>query len=149
MGHNTCDLMAVLANLGPGMVRGGSCACPGASSRVVVLEFLLGRRPYASSRVRLTGDREMYSGRRGGVPSARVPMVLGMDLQCPGWWHGDGDGRTGLEVMKEMCSIIFTSRRRPGLAPGRWSYAFRGHHHPFSRGVAWWKDGSGQHSAME
>jgi hypothetical protein len=50
---------------------------------VVVLEFLLGR-PYASSRVWLTGDRELYNSRHGGVPLARVPMVLGMALQFPG-----------------------------------------------------------------
>jgi hypothetical protein len=42
-------------------------------------------------------DRELYNGRRGGVPSARVTTVLGMALQCPKWWHNDGDGRTGLE----------------------------------------------------
>jgi hypothetical protein len=55
MAHSTCDLMVVLANLGLGRHCGGSCACPGAASRVVVLESLLGRRPYASSRVCLTG----------------------------------------------------------------------------------------------
>jgi hypothetical protein len=81
MVHSACDLIAVLANLVPITRRGGSCACPGVASRVVVLEFLLGRRPYASLRVWLTGDRELYSGRHGGVPSARVPMVLEMAMQ--------------------------------------------------------------------
>jgi hypothetical protein len=133
MAHSTHDLTAVLANLDPGMCRGGSCACLGVASRVVVLEFLLGRRPYASSRIRLTGDRELYNGRRGGVPSTRVPTVLEMALQCPGWWHSDGDGCTGPEVTEEMRSIILMSWRRPGLAPGQWSYTFRGRHRPFSR----------------
>jgi hypothetical protein len=39
--------MAVLVNLGLGTRRGGSCACSGAASRVVVLVFLHGRRLYA------------------------------------------------------------------------------------------------------
>jgi hypothetical protein len=69
MAHNTCDLMVVLVNLGPGVRRGGSCACPGVASRVAVLESLLGRRPSASSRVRLMEDQELYSSRSGGVPS--------------------------------------------------------------------------------
>jgi hypothetical protein len=80
MVHNTSDLMDVLANLVPGTRRGSSCACPGAASRVAALGFLLGHRPYTSSRVRLTGDRELYNGRRGGVLSAQVPTVSGMIL---------------------------------------------------------------------
>jgi hypothetical protein len=143
------DLMAVLANLVPGMCRGDSCACPRAASRVATLGFLLGRHPYACSRVRLTWDRELCSGRRGGALSARVPMVLGMTLQCPGWWHNDGDGCTGPEVTEEMCSIILASRRCPGLASRWWPYTFRGCHFPPSRGAAWAKYGSGQHSATE
>jgi hypothetical protein len=47
----------------------------GAASRVVLLVFLPGRRPYTSSRVRLTGDPELHSGRRGGVPSAQALIV--------------------------------------------------------------------------
>jgi hypothetical protein len=70
MAHNTCDLMVVLVNLGPDTRRGGSCSCPGATSRVVMLGLLPGHRPYADSRVRLMGDLGLYSGRRGGVQSA-------------------------------------------------------------------------------
>jgi hypothetical protein len=77
--------MAVLVNLGPGMRRGGSYACPGVASRVVVLEFLLGRCPYASSRVLLTKVPKLHSSRRGSVPSAWVPTTLEMALQYPGW----------------------------------------------------------------
>jgi hypothetical protein len=99
----------VLANLVPGTRRGGFCACSGVASRVVVLEFLLGRRPYASSRVRLTGDRELHNDRHGGVPPAWVLTVLGMALQCPRWWHNVGDGCTGLEVTGEMHFVILTS----------------------------------------
>jgi hypothetical protein len=39
------------------------------------------------------GDPELHNGRRGGVPSARAPIVLGMASQCPGWRHwAGGDG---------------------------------------------------------
>jgi hypothetical protein len=114
MTHSACGLMTVLAKLVPGTRRGGS----GAALRVVVLEFLLGRCPYASSRVWLMVDWELYSARCGGVPSTRVPMLLGMALQCPGWWHSGRDGRTGLEVTEEMHSIILTSRRHPRRAQG-------------------------------
>jgi hypothetical protein len=144
--------MAVLPNLVPGTRRGGSCACPGAASRVAALGFLLGRRLYASSRVRLTGDRELYSGWRGGVLSARVPTVSGVVLQCLGWRYSDGDGRTGLEVaevMEKTRSASLTSRRCPGLAPGWWPCTFRGCCCPISRGAMWRKYGSGWHSVTE
>jgi hypothetical protein len=55
-----------------------------------VLVFLPGRRPYASSRVRLTGDPELHSGRRGGVPSTQALAVLGMAPQCLRWWYSAG-----------------------------------------------------------
>jgi hypothetical protein len=51
---------------------------------VVVPVLIPGRRPYAGSRVWLMGDLELYIGRRGGVPSAWAPTVLGMVLLCPG-----------------------------------------------------------------
>jgi hypothetical protein len=60
--------MVVLANLDLGTRRGGFCACPGAASRVVVLVFLPGRRPYTSSRVRLTG---ILSCTAAGVSASR------------------------------------------------------------------------------
>jgi hypothetical protein len=134
MAHSAGDLMAILANLGPSVCPGGSCTCPGATSRVVTLEFLLGRRSYASSKVWLTGVPELHSGRCGGVPSAWVPTGLGVALQYPGWWHSGGDGRTGPMATEEMRFIILTSWRHPGLALGRWSYAFRGCHRPLSEG---------------
>jgi hypothetical protein len=87
MAHSAGDLMAVLTNLGPDVRRGDSCACPGAALRLVALEFLLGHRPYTSSSVWLTGDRELYNGRRGGVPSARFPW-------CWGWPCSARDGGT-------------------------------------------------------
>jgi hypothetical protein len=82
----------------------------------------------------------MHSDGRGGVPSSWAPTVLGMTLQCLGWWHSGGDGRTGPEL---------TSRCHPGRAWGRWPYRFQGCHHPFSRGATWRKYGSGRHSVME
>jgi hypothetical protein len=110
---------------------------------------LPGRRSYTGSRVWLTGDLRLHSGLCGGIPSARVPIVLEMSPQCPGWRHSDEDGRTGPEVTEEMCSAGLTSRCRPGRAPSQWLYAFRGCHHPPSRGAAWRKGGSGQYSATE
>jgi hypothetical protein len=74
--RSTCDLIAVLMNLGPCTRRGGSSACPGVVLRVVELVLMLGRRPCTGSRVRLTGDLELYISQRGGVPSARAPTVL-------------------------------------------------------------------------
>jgi hypothetical protein len=47
-----------------------------------MVEFSSDRRPYTSSRVWLMGNRKLNSGRRGDVPSAWVPIVLGMALQC-------------------------------------------------------------------
>jgi hypothetical protein len=81
--HSTGDLTAVLVNLAPGRRHGGSYACPGTASRVVASESLLGRRPYTNSRAWLMGDQKLHSGRRGDVPLAWVPTVLGITLQCP------------------------------------------------------------------
>jgi hypothetical protein len=62
MAHGSYDLMGVLASLNLGRHHGGSCACPGMALRVVVLVFLPGHCLYISSRVRLTGGPELYSG---------------------------------------------------------------------------------------
>jgi hypothetical protein len=97
----------------------------------------------------LTEDRRLRSGGRGGVPSSRAPTTPGMTLQCLGWWHSGGDGRTGPQVTEEMCSAGLTSRRHPGRARGRWSYPFRGFHRPLSRGATWRRHGSGRHSVVE
>jgi hypothetical protein len=112
MTHSVMELAVVLGNLASGGRRGGSCACPGAASRVVALEFLLGRHPYADSRARLTEDRRPHRGGRGDVPSIQVPTVLGMTLQCLGRRHSGGDGRIGPEVMEETRSAGLTSWRR-------------------------------------
>jgi hypothetical protein len=64
--------------------------------RVNMLEFLLDHRLYTSSRVWLTGDWKLHSGRRGGVLSAWVPIVLWMALQCPNLCYSDGHGHTRL-----------------------------------------------------
>jgi hypothetical protein len=61
MVHSAGDLMVALMNLGPGVRRVSSCACPGAVSRVVALELLLGRRPYDRSRVWLPGGSSGYT----------------------------------------------------------------------------------------
>jgi hypothetical protein len=116
--------MAFLANLGPCIHRGGSCACPGVVSRVVVRVLMPGHRLYTSSRIQLTGDLELYNDRRGGVPSARALTVLGMALQFPGWRHSAEDGRTGPEVTKEMPPNCLTSQHRPGQAPSWWLLSY-------------------------
>jgi hypothetical protein len=91
MAHSTCHLMAVLANLGPGVRRGGSCACPGVASRVVVLESLLGHGPYASSRVRLTGIGSCTAV--GVVASRQLGFPWCWGWPCSAW---DGDTATGM-----------------------------------------------------
>jgi hypothetical protein len=60
----------------------------------------------------------MHSSGRGDVSSSRVPIVLGMVLQCPGWWYSGGDGRTGLKVTEEMRSTGPTSWCRPTRVQG-------------------------------
>jgi hypothetical protein len=104
------------ANLGLGRRRGGSCPFLGEASRVVMLALLPGRCPYTSSRVRLTGDLELYSDQCGGVSSAQALTVLGMAPQCPGWRHSDGDGRTGPDVTEELRYAGLTPRCHPGRA---------------------------------
>jgi hypothetical protein len=112
MAHSASDLTVVLVDLDANVHRASSCACPGAASRVIVLDFLLDRRPYTSSRVWLMGDRKLHSGRRGNVP-------LGMALQFLNLRHSDGHVRTGLgmaKVMEKTRSAGLTSWHRPGRA---------------------------------
>jgi hypothetical protein len=93
--------------------RDKSYACPGAASRIVVWEPLA----WLSSVRRLEGHADggwkSYNSGCGDVLSSRAPVVLGMALQCLGWWHSDGDGRTGPEVTEETCSAGLTSRHCP------------------------------------
>ena len=98
--------------------------------------FPCGRRPYADSRVRLTGGRKGHSRGRGGVLSPRTPTASGMALQCPGWRRDGGDGRAGPTVTEvtrltgpaswcgaEQASVPF-SRVLPSSFEGaaRWPY---------------------------
>jgi hypothetical protein len=41
------------------------------------------------------------------------PHGAGMALQCLGWWHSGGDGRTVPEVIGKTRPAGLTSRRRP------------------------------------
>jgi hypothetical protein len=148
MAYSADDSMSVLVNLTPGMRRGGSCAFPGMASRVVALESLFDRHPYTNSRVWLTGDRKLHSGRRGGVPSTSIPAVLGMTLRCPGWWYSGEDGRTGPEVTEKTRSVGLTSRHHPGREWSWWSYPFRGCRRPL-RSATWRRYESGRHSVTE
>jgi hypothetical protein len=79
-------------------------------------DFPFGRRPYADSRVRLTGGHKVHSSRRGGFLSSRTLTTSGMGLQCPGWRHGSREGRTRLMVTEETCLTGLSSQRRPGRA---------------------------------
>jgi hypothetical protein len=81
--------------------------------------FPLGRRPYADSRVQLTGGRKVYNNRRGGVLSPRTPTASRMVVQCSGWRRGGGDGRIGPTVTDESRLPGPASRRRPGRACNR------------------------------
>jgi hypothetical protein len=137
MAYSVMELTTVLANLAPGRHRGGSCARPGAASRGAALESSFDRGPYANSRTWLTEDRKLHSGRRGDVLSTWIPTVLGMTLQCLGWRHGGGDGRTGPEVTEKTCPAGPTPRRHPGRARSWWPYLFRGCCRPLSRGTTW------------
>jgi hypothetical protein len=111
--------------------------------------FPFGRRPYADSRVRLTEGQWTHSSGHGDVLSSRVPTVPGMVLQCLGWWHSSGDGRTGPKVTEETRSTGLMSRCCPARARGRRLYLFRGFCRPLSRGMTWGSYGSGRHSVTE
>jgi hypothetical protein len=152
MAHSACDSMSVLANLVPGMCRGGSCSCLGAASRVAALGFLSDLHPYTGSRLWQTGDRKLHNGMRGDVSSAWVPTVLGMARQCLNLQRSDRHDRTGpgvAEVMEKTRSTGLTSRRHPGRALSWWSYTFRGCCRPLSRGATWRRYGNGWHSVTD
>jgi hypothetical protein len=63
--------------------------------------LLFGRRPCVSSRVGLTKGWRLHSSGCGDVLSSWAPTVLGMVLQCSGWWNNGGDGRKGPTVTEE------------------------------------------------
>jgi hypothetical protein len=133
MVYSVVELMAVLAISFPPGVAVSPVPTQGRLRGRLSGDFLFGRRPYADSRVRLTGGRRAHSGRRGSVLSSRIPTVSGMVLQCPGWCRGSGDGRTGLMVTEETCPTGPTSWRRPGRARDRRPSPFRGLRRPLSR----------------
>jgi hypothetical protein len=61
----------------------------------------------------LTEGWKSHSGGCGDVPPSLDPTVPGMALQCPGWRHSGGDGRTGAEVTEKTRPAGLTSRHRP------------------------------------
>jgi hypothetical protein len=95
--------------------------------------FLFGRRPYADSRVQLTGRRKGHSRGCGGVLSPRTPTASGMALQCLGLRRDSEDGRTGLMATEETRLTGPTSRRGPGRPRNRCLSPFRGFCRPLSR----------------
>jgi hypothetical protein len=70
MTHSASDSMVVLANLATGRCRGGSCACPGTTLRLVALGLLSDWRSYIDSRAWLMGNQKLHSGWHGDVLSA-------------------------------------------------------------------------------
>jgi hypothetical protein len=90
-------------------------------------------RPHADSRVPLSGGRKRHSSGRGDVPLSRASTVSRMALQCPGWRHGGGDGRTGLMVTEVTSPAGLTSRRSPGKVWQRRPFPLRGFRRPLSR----------------
>jgi hypothetical protein len=133
MVYNAVEWMAVLANLAPVGRHGKSCSPQEWLRGRLSGDFPFGRRPYADSRVRLTGGRKVHNNGHGDVLSSRVPTTSGMVLQCPRWLHSGGDGRTGPEVTGETHSTGLMSRRCPAWARGRCPYPFRGFRRPLSR----------------
>jgi hypothetical protein len=85
-----------------------------------------GRHPYADSRVQLTEGRRVHSCGSGDVLSSQAPTAPRMVLQCSGWWHSGGDGRTGQGVTEETRPTGPTSRCYPARERGRCPYLFRG-----------------------
>jgi hypothetical protein len=75
--------------------------------------------PHADSRVPLTGGRTRHNSGRGDVPSPRASIASGMAMQCPGWCHDGGDGRTGPTATEVTGPAGLTSRRSPGQAWNR------------------------------
>jgi hypothetical protein len=119
-------------------LRGWSCG-----------SFLFCRRLYADSGARLTEGRKTHISGCGDVLSSSAPTAPGMVLQCSGWWHNGGDGRTGPEVTEETRSTGPMSRRHPARVQGCRPYLFRGFCRPLSRGVTWRPYRSGRHSVTE
>jgi hypothetical protein len=73
-----------------------------------------GGHPHADLMVPLTRGRTRHSSGRGNVLSPRTSTASRMALQCPGWRHGGGDGRTGLMVTEVTSPAGLTSRGSPG-----------------------------------
>jgi hypothetical protein len=69
MAYSVVELTTFLANLSFARRRGGSCACPGAASRVVASESSFDHRLQVNSRAWLTEDRKLHSNGRGDVLS--------------------------------------------------------------------------------
>jgi hypothetical protein len=92
--------------------------------------FFPGRRPYADSRVRLTGGRKAHNSRRGGVLSSCTPTALGKVLQCPrwqrGWSHRADDDRGDVLHWSDVTALSWASARQA-------SVLFRGFRRPLSR----------------
>jgi hypothetical protein len=78
----------------------------------------------SASRVGLTEGWRPHSSGCGEVLSSWALTASGMVLQCPGWQHSGGDGRTGPELAEETRSTSPTSRRRPARARDRRPYSF-------------------------
>jgi hypothetical protein len=149
LAYSARDVMVVLANRNSHRRHGGSCACMGTVSRVVLPMSASGHHPCAGSRVWLMGELWLHRSWRGDVPSEQGFTAPGMAPQCWGWPHIAEDGRTGEEMAERTCFAYLASWRHPSHAPGQQSYTLPGCPHAFSRGSAWGKAGSRRHNALE
>jgi hypothetical protein len=95
------------------------------------------------------GRSEAAQRRAWRCPVDMGPHSDGVMLQCPGWRHSGGDGRTGPEVTGETRLTGLASRHRPRRVQSRWPYLFQGCRHTLSRGAAWRRYESGRHNVME
>jgi hypothetical protein len=102
---------------------GESSPCRGVVVRHVLVQERLrgwrrsgwssGRRPWADSRVLLTGGpyTAQWQSWRRLIPAR--PNSVGMSSQCPAWCGSGEDGRTGLTTTGVTDPTGLTSRRGP------------------------------------
>jgi hypothetical protein len=90
--------------------------------------LLWSRRPYADSRVRLTGGRRAHNSWCGGVLSSRTLTTSRVVMQCSRWCWDGGDGRTGPTATEVTgpAGLTSTSWRSPGQAWNRRPSPFEG-----------------------
>jgi hypothetical protein len=122
------DVMAALYSPGSGFEGSAASACAW-SQPVCQFDGL------ADGGARAVQDSAWWRSIRTEPHNTRDGSIApGMGPQRPGWPHRIGEDGG-------LCFTRLASLRRPGWAPGWWSYVPRGHRCPLSRGAEWRKDG--------